>query len=62
MSSDGPRPGPRPGPPPSHSDDVKESVTSDSNESVAAHVTPPEEVDPETGTDAEGDPVENPSG
>lgn len=50
MSSDGPRPGPRPGPPPSHDDDVKESVTS------------PEEVDPETGTDAAGDPVENPSG
>jgi hypothetical protein len=41
--------GPRPGPPHTH-DDVKNDVPK------------PEEVDPETGTDAEGDPVENPSG
>lgn len=48
MSSDGPRPGPPPAR--KDSDAVTESVPS------------PEEVDPETGTDAEGDPVENPSG
>jgi len=41
--------GPRPGPPHTH-DDVNHDVPK------------PEEVDPETGTDAEGDPVENPSG
>ena len=46
MSSDGPRPGP----PHTHDDDVKHDVPK------------PEEVDSETGTDAEGDPVENPSG
>jgi hypothetical protein len=33
-----------------HDDDVKHDVPK------------PEEVDPESGTDAEGDPVENPSG
>lgn len=33
-----------------HDDDIEQAVTK------------PEEVDPETGTDAEGDPVENPSG
>ncbi|WP_157579871.1 MULTISPECIES: hypothetical protein [unclassified Plantibacter] len=49
MSSDGPRPGP-----PHTHDDVKDAAKHD--------VPKPEEVDPETGTDAEGDPVENPSG
>ncbi|MGK9148078.1 hypothetical protein KXS11_10685 [Plantibacter flavus] len=41
---------PRPGPPADHTDPVEASVT------------PPDEVDPESGTDAGGAPVENPSG
>jgi len=48
MSSDGPRPGPPHTPSPK--DTARETVPK------------PEEVDPETGTDADGAPVENPSG